>query len=93
MIDARIFNKVDHRTNWGSRTFPVLKSGSNPLAVRWVADFKTLNMVLKRPVLETESSNQLMRHISPKTKYFCTADTITGYHPISVTIFLTIIKK
>ena len=60
----------------------MIKTGSDPLAVRWVADFKPLNVALKRLVWGSESSDQLMRHISPTTRDFCTEDTISGYHQI-----------
>ena len=50
ILDAGIISKVDHPTFWCSRAFPVIKTGSDPLAVRWVADFKPLNVALKRPV-------------------------------------------
>ena len=49
-----------------------------------MADFKPLNVALKRPVWGSESSDQLIRHISPNAKYFCTADAISGYYQIPV---------
>ena len=82
MIDVGIISKVDHHMDWCSHVFPVIKSCCNPLAVCWVADFNPLNMTLKRPVWGAESSNQPLRHISPTARYFCTANTISGYHQI-----------
>ena len=65
---------------WASRAFPVQKS--DPSKVRIVADFRELNKALVHPNWPTESSNQLLRHIDPKARYFCTIDACSGYHQV-----------
>ena len=52
--------------------------------VRIVADFKKLNQAIERPVWPTESSSQLLRHISPSAKYFISLDLTSGYHQVRV---------
>ena len=47
-----------------------------------MADFRELNKALVRPNWPTESSNQLLRHIDPKARYFCTIDACSGYHQV-----------
>ena len=44
----------------------------------------SLNRVLKRPVWDGESSNQLLRHLDPQAKFFACFDAISGYHQIRV---------
>ena len=62
-----------------------------------MADFRQLNRALKRPHWPTESSGQLLRHIDPKAKFFCTIDATSGYHQVPVCKesqkFLTIITQ
>ena len=58
-----------------------------PKPFRWnccriVADFKKLNRYIQRPVLPTESANQLLGHRDPKAKFFATMDLTSGYHQI-----------
>ena len=49
-----------------------------------MADFRQLNRALKRPHWPTESSGQLLRHIDPQAKFFCTIDATSGYHQVPV---------
>ena len=51
---------------------------------RWVTDFCNLNMALKSPVWDRESSYQLLRHVNPKAKFFTCFDAISGYHQVRV---------
>ena len=37
MLSSGILENVEHATFWVSRSFPVVKEGSNPLQVRWVS--------------------------------------------------------
>ena len=69
-------------TVWASKAFAVQKS--DPTKCRIVADFRVLNSALKRPVWPTESSSQLLRHIDPEAKYFCSIDATSGYHQVRV---------
>ena len=49
-----------------------------------VADFKSFNKNIQRPVWPTESSNQLLRHIDAGSRYFATMDLTRGYHQIPI---------
>ena len=42
-MEAGILAPVEHPTDWCSQSFPVVKPNSDPLSVRWVTDFRTLN--------------------------------------------------
>ena len=42
--------------------------------------FKRLNQNIQRPVLPTESSNKLLRHIDGGARFFTTIDLTNGYH-------------
>ena len=65
---------------WSSKAFPVVKGDGT--SCRIVADFKRLNQYIERPVWPTESSQQLLRQVNPKAKFFATMDLTSGYHQI-----------
>ena len=82
-LEAGILEKCGTEpSQWSSKTFPVLKGSGD--GVRIVADFKKLNQATERPVWPTESSSQLLRHISPPNKYFIYLDLTSGYHQVRV---------
>ena len=94
-LEGDILRPVTEPTDWSAKAFAVPKS--DPTKVRLVADFRQLNRALKRPHWPTESSGQLLRHIDPKAKFFCTIDATSGYHQVPVCKesqkFLTIITQ
>ena len=94
-LEGKILVPVSTPTDWSSKAFAVPKQDSTK--VRIVADFRQLNRALKRPHWPTESSGQLLRHISPKARYFVTIDATSGYHQIPVSKesqkYLTIITQ
>ena len=49
-----------------------------------MADFKLLNKNILRPHHPTESSGQLLRHVSPKAKVFAKIDLVSGYSHVPV---------
>ena len=68
-LDAGILEKCGTElSQWSSKAFPVLKGSGD--GVRIVADFMKLNKTIERPTWPTKSSSQLLRHISPNSKYF-----------------------
>ena len=69
-------------SKWCSRAFPVLKSNKKNCPV--VADFKISNKNIVRPHHLTESSGQLLRHVSPKAKVFAKIDLLSGYSQVPV---------
>ena len=69
-------------SNWASKAFPVPKGDGS--AVRIVEDFKRLNHHIQRPVWPTESSNQLLRRIDAKARFFATMDLTSGYHQMPI---------
>ena len=81
-IEGDILRPVNYPTEWSSKAFAVPKQDSTK--VRIVADFRKLNKALKRPHWPTESSNQLLRHICPKPKFFITIDATSRYHQVPV---------
>ena len=82
-LDAGILEKCGTEpSKWSSRVFPVLKGSGD--GVRIVADFKKLNKVIERPTWPTESSSQLLCHISSKSKFFVSPDITSGYHQVRV---------
>ena len=40
MLNVGILTKVDHATDWSSKSFPVKKPGSDPIAVRCVCHIR-----------------------------------------------------
>ena len=52
--------------------------------IRLVSDFKNTNRCIKRPTHPTDSANQLLRQISPTSRYFCMIDCVAGYHQIPI---------
>ena len=82
LLAAGILEKVEHATEWCSRGFFVAKPGSDPIAARFVTNFRGLNKALKRPLWPTESSSQLLRRINPKARYFAAFDLVSGYHQV-----------
>ena len=62
--------------------FPVPKPGKSE--VRLFSDFKRLNSALQRPAYPVGSNSQLLCHIPPDSKFFCTLDMTSGYHQCEV---------
>ena len=83
MIEAGILVQCDKPTIWNTKAFPVPKN-SDPTKCRIVGDFRGLNNVLLKLYWHTESSNQLLRHIDPKARYFCVIDATSGFHQVPV---------
>ena len=84
MLEAEILEPMGLKeSEWCSRSFPVLKGDGS--SVRLVSDFKNVNRCIKRPTHPTDSANQLLRQISPTSRYFCTIDCVAGYHQIPIT--------
>ena len=84
MLDAGVLEPMGLKERaWCSRSFPVLKGDGS--SVRLVSDFKNVNRCIKRPTHPTDSDNQLLRQISPTSRYFCTIDCVSGYHHIPIT--------
>ena len=81
-VAGEVLVPCDKPTKWSSKAFAVPKG--TPGKVRIVADFRNLNKALKRPVWPTESSGQLLRHIDPDSRVFCSIDATSGYHQIRV---------
>ena len=81
-LAGEVLVPCDKPTKWSSKAFAVPKG--TPGKVRIVADFRNLNKALKRPVWPTESSGQLLRHIDPDSRVFCSIDARSGYHQIRV---------
>ena len=82
-MEAGILEKCSTEPfQWSSKAFPVLKGSGE--GVRIIADCTDLNQAIERPVWPTESSSQLLRHISPSAKYFISLDLTTGYHQVRV---------
>ena len=79
-LEGEILVPNTNPSQWASRAFPVQKS--DPSKVRIVADFRELNKALVRPHWPTKSSNQLLHHIDPKARSFCTIDACSGYHQV-----------
>ena len=82
LIEAEVLTPVSYPTDWMSKAFFVPKA--DPNEVRFVSDFRQLNKALRRPRWPPESSGQLLRHIDPKARYFCTIDATQGYHQVPV---------
>ena len=84
MLEAEILEPMGLKeSDWCSRSFPVLKGDGS--SVRLVSDFKNVNRCIKRPTHPTDSANQLLRQISPTSRYFATIDCVSGYHQIPIT--------
>ena len=81
-IEAGVLTPCSESSEWVHQMFPVPKPGRPE--VRLVADFKRLNSALQRPTYPVESNSQLLRHLHPSSKYFCTLDMTSGYHQIAV---------
>ena len=82
-LDAGILEKCGTEpSKWSSKVFPMLKGSGD--GVHIVADFKKLNKTNERPTSPTKSSSQLLRHISPNSKYFVLLDLTSGYHQVRV---------
>ena len=74
---------MTNQTLWNINAFPVQKN-SDPTKCRVVGDFRGLNNVLLKLYWHTESTNQLLRHIDPKARYFCCIDATSGFHQVPV---------
>ena len=81
-IEAGVLTPCSESSEWVHQKFLVPKPGRPE--VRLVADFKRLNSALQRPTYPVESNSQLLRHLHPDSKYFCTLDMTSGYHQIAV---------
>ena len=83
MLEAGVITQCDKPTLWNTKAFPVQKN-SDPTKCRVVGDFRGLNNILLKLYWHTESTNQLLRHIDPKVKYFCCIDATSGFHQVPV---------
>ena len=81
-MEAGVLTPCNSHSDWVHQMFPVPKPGKSE--VRLVSDFKRLNSALQRPVFPVESNSQLLRHIPPDSKFFCTLDMTSGYHQCEV---------
>jgi hypothetical protein len=74
----------NHPTEWCSRGLFIQKS-TNPgeeIKVRIVADFRSVNRILKRPGYPLEGSQHLLKRLNPKHKFFAAVDLSSGYNQI-----------
>ena len=69
-------------SQWASRSFVLPKKDGE--RVRLVADYRTLNKALIRPVWPTESLDQLMRTLNPTHQIFAVLDCTSAYHQIEL---------
>ena len=81
-IQMGVLTPCNSHSDWVHQMFPVPKPGKPE--VRLISDFKRLNSALQRPAYPVESNSQLLRHLHPDSRVFCTLDMTSGYHQCEV---------
>ena len=81
-IEAGVLTPCNSHSDWVHQMFPVPKPGNTE--VRLVSDFKRLNSALQRPAYPVESNSQLLRHLHPDSRVFCTLDMTSGYQGVVI---------
>ena len=80
LIDSKVIQPVSWPTKWCSPAHFVPKAGTTE--VRLVTDFTRLNRFVRRPVHPFQTGAEILRQISPTSKFFCKLDLVSGYHQI-----------
>lgn len=80
LLDAGVIVKVEEPTRWCSPAHFVPKPGGKK--VRMVADYRTLNKAVLRPVHPFYSARDLTRQVDKNSRYFIKLDAIHGYFQV-----------
>ena len=84
MMNAGFLEECKAPTDYCSRAFFVAKPNSDNLKARMVADFRSVNKILRRPGYPMEGSALILKKLNPDEGYFCTIDLSSGYHQIEI---------
>ena len=79
-IKEGIIEPVNYPTTWLSPAFWVAKGDKK--SVRLVTDYKEINKYIERNVHPFASAADCIKQIPDGTKYFCSADCLSGYYQV-----------